>query len=54
MRDLLRAMTDSVERAVGPERAARGLEGYVTVDPKNRLVDRIHAARLLAEQLRSA
>lgn len=34
--------------------AARQLESYIAVDPADRLVDRIHSARLLAEQLRPA
>lgn len=33
---------------------ARRLEAYLPVDRENRLVDRIHAARLLAEHLRPA
>jgi hypothetical protein len=31
---------------------ARGLEDYTRVDREHRLADRIHAARVLAEQLR--
>jgi hypothetical protein len=34
--------------------AARQLESYIAWNPADRLVDRIHAARLLAEQLRAA
>ena len=34
--------------------AARELESFIAVTPGDRLVDRIHAARLLAEQLRPA
>lgn len=33
---------------------ARDLERYVAADPRNRLTDRIHAVRVLAEHLRSA
>jgi len=34
--------------------AARALEEHVGTDPQDRLVDRIHAARVIVERLRHA
>jgi len=50
-RPLLQQLIDLLQEA---HFTARSLEVYAPVDRENRLVDRIHAARILAEHLRSA